>query len=147
MEKERRGCLWIWLSGKMRRKTIPTEKKIVSKAPAKISSDGKKKLSWNEQRELEKMEDAIGKAEAEVEVLQVRVGDPTVLADHIKMHEACEKLAAGQREVERLYTRWSELRVRGRDEKYIETADFADIADSEEKKSSDLIPVIREIRG
>jgi ABC transport system ATP-binding/permease protein len=91
---------------------IPTEKKIVQKAPAKISSDGKKKLSWNEQRELEKMEEAIGKAEAEVEVLQTRVGDPTVLVDHIKMHEACEKLAAGQREVERLYTRWTELESR-----------------------------------
>ena len=91
------------------------EKKVVVKPPAhaaKTPSDGKKKLSWNEQRELEKMEEAIGKAEAEVEVLQARVGDPVVLADHVKMHEACEKLAAGQREVERLYARWGELEGR-----------------------------------
>jgi hypothetical protein len=37
------------------------------------------------------------------------VGDPAVLADHVKSHEAFAQLAAAEQEVERLYARWSEL--------------------------------------
>ncbi|CAN5375246.1 ATP-binding cassette domain-containing protein [soil metagenome] len=70
---------------------------------------GKKRLTWNEQRELEGMEDSIHRAEAEVEALQAAVADPDVLADHRRSHEAFDKLASAQHEVERLYARWAEL--------------------------------------
>jgi ATP-binding cassette subfamily F protein uup len=69
----------------------------------------KVRLSWKEQRELEVMEEMIHAAEASVESLQARTTDPAVMADHVKLHEAYDQLAAAQHEVERLYARWAEL--------------------------------------
>jgi len=77
--------------------------------PETSSAPQKKRLTWNEQRELESMEDNIHRAEAEVESLQQVIADPVVLADHKRAHEAFAKLAAVQQEVERLYARWGEL--------------------------------------
>ncbi len=76
------------------------------------SKTAKKRLTWNEQRELEQMESAILQAETRVEELQARVADPTVLSDHVQSHEAYQQLATAQHEVERLYTRWAELDAR-----------------------------------
>jgi ATP-binding cassette subfamily F protein uup len=84
-------------------------KKPQQKPPLRVATQEKKRLTWNEQRELEGMEDAIHRAEAEVESLHARVADPAVIADHVKMREAFEKLANAQHEVERLYARWAEL--------------------------------------
>ncbi len=75
-------------------------------------SPEKKRLTWNEQRELEKMEATILAAETEVETLQTKVADPKVMADHVQLHEAYEKLATAQHEVERLYARWADLESR-----------------------------------
>jgi K(+)-stimulated pyrophosphate-energized sodium pump len=69
----------------------------------------KKRLTWNEQRELEAMENTIHRAEAVVNAIQTMVGDPSVLADHKRARDAFAKLAAAQEEVERLYSRWTEL--------------------------------------
>jgi ATP-binding cassette subfamily F protein uup len=85
--------------------------KPVSAEKPKPSSE-KKRLTWNEQRELEKMEATILAAETEVESLQSQVADPTVMANHVQLHEAYEKLAAAQHEVERLYARWADLESR-----------------------------------
>ncbi len=85
------------------------EKKPVPKTSARPSTSEKKRLTWNEQKELEGMEEAIHRAEAAVEKLQANVGDPAILADHVKIREAYERLATAQHEVERLYARWAEL--------------------------------------
>jgi ATP-binding cassette subfamily F protein uup len=69
----------------------------------------KVRLSWKEQRELEGMEETIHAAEARVEKLHARVVDPSVMVDHVKLHEAYDELATAQQEVERLYARWAEL--------------------------------------
>ena len=69
----------------------------------------KVRLSWKEQRELEGMEETIHAAEARVETLQSRVVDPSIMVDHVKLHEAYDELAKAQQEVERLYARWAEL--------------------------------------
>jgi hypothetical protein len=55
------------------------------------------------------MEGAILEAEGRVEELQAQVGDPAVMGDRNRMHEACEKLGEAQKEVERLYARWGAL--------------------------------------
>ena len=68
-----------------------------------------KRLTWNEQRELERMEETIHNAEAEVATLQTRVSDPQIASNHKQLHEAYEQLGAAQQKVEHLYTRWSEL--------------------------------------
>ena len=72
----------------------------------------KVRLSWKEQRELEAMEETIHAAEARVEKLQGRVVDPSVMIDHVKLHDAYDQLATAQQEVERLYARWAELDAR-----------------------------------
>jgi ATP-binding cassette subfamily F protein uup len=78
-------------------------------AAAPASPPAKKRLTWNELRELEAMEATIHAAEEQVQALQHQTADPSVLADHIKLHAAYEKLSAAQQEVERLYSRWAEL--------------------------------------
>ncbi len=76
---------------------------------AKPQAAEKKRLTWKEQRELEGMEAAILAAETKVESLHAVVGDPTVLADHVRSREAFAQLADAQHQVEALYARWSEL--------------------------------------
>ena len=82
--------------------------------PKPIAAPGPKRLSWAEQRELEKMEETILAAEEELHTQQQRMEDPAVIADHISMREACEKLAEAQERVQRLYERWQELEARKR---------------------------------
>jgi ATP-binding cassette subfamily F protein uup len=82
------------------------------KAPAIVSrmeKPAQKRLTWNEQRELESMEESIHRAEAKVASLQVRIADPKVIANYEQMHEAYELLATAQHGVTRLYERWAEL--------------------------------------
>ena len=77
-------------------------RKSPSTAP-RAQSPSPKRLTWNEQRELEHMEESINQAEAQVASLQARLADPAVLADYEQTHKAYEQLAAAQHEVERLY--------------------------------------------
>lgn len=86
--------------------------KAAADRPAAAPSSAKKRLTWNEQRELEGIEVAIHRAEEQVAQFQSQVSDPKVMADHVKMHEACDRLGAAQTEVERLYTRWQELEAK-----------------------------------
>jgi len=96
-----------------RRDTQAAKKSSTARAAtttaAAPTSPAKKKLTWNEQREFESIEAAILQAETEVVSLQANVSEPSVLADHVKMRDACDRLGRAQHEVERLYARWSEL--------------------------------------
>jgi ABC transport system ATP-binding/permease protein len=83
-------------------------KKLPIPAP-RAEKPAQKRLSWNEQRELERMEETIHSAEAKMTSLQARVADPQVAANYQQMHEAYKQLATAQREVEHLYERWAEL--------------------------------------
>jgi ATP-binding cassette subfamily F protein uup len=85
------------------------KKSLASSRGASSPAPAKKKLTWNEQREFDAMEEAIVVAEAKVEALHAQVSDPAVMADRVKIHDACEALGAAQAEVERLYARWEEL--------------------------------------
>jgi ATP-binding cassette subfamily F protein uup len=89
------------------------------KHPAPISTPSatpapqpKKRLNWNDQRDLDNMESNIAKAEAEVATLQEQLADPATLADHTKTHDLCTRLDAAQAKVDALYTRWSDLESR-----------------------------------
>jgi ATP-binding cassette subfamily F protein uup len=72
----------------------------------------KKKLSYNEQREFDSMEKRIHEAEAASASAEERVNDPAVMADHVKMGDACAKLQAAQEAVAALYARWEELEAK-----------------------------------
>jgi len=76
--------------------------------PAKAASN-KKKLSYTETRELEKMEQNIAAAEEELERKRVAMEDPSIISDGPRLHAAALDLEQAQHEVERLYTRWAEL--------------------------------------
>ena len=80
--------------------------------PSRPEKSAQKRLTWNEQRELERMEETIHGAEAKVASLQARVADPQASANYEKTHESYEQLATAQQEVERLYERWAELAAR-----------------------------------
>jgi ATP-binding cassette subfamily F protein uup len=84
------------------------------KKPARMSKapPSSKRLTWNEQREWEQMEATLLEAEAAVEALQKVVADPAVISDHLKMHEACDRLNDAQTRVETLYARWAELEAK-----------------------------------
>ena len=72
----------------------------------------KKKLPWNEQKELDGMEAAIAAAELEVVRHEAHTVDPSIQSDHLKLHAAYDQLGAAQREIERLYARWTELEAK-----------------------------------
>ena len=84
-------------------------------APKPISrpaQSSKKKLTWNEQRELEGMEERILAAEEELHARQKQMEDPAVLADHVKLRDVCARVDEAQRLVQTLYDRWQELEAR-----------------------------------
>ncbi|MEM9554440.1 MAG: ABC-F family ATP-binding cassette domain-containing protein [Acidobacteriota bacterium] len=69
----------------------------------------KKKLSYHEQRELDGMEAAVLAAEAKVDEAKAQIEDPANVADGVALHRLAQEMAEAEAEVERLYTRWSEL--------------------------------------
>lgn len=68
-----------------------------------------RKLTYKEQVELAGMEEAIMQAEAEVESLHAKAGDPGVQADHERLAQVCRQLDDAQQRVQALYDRWAEL--------------------------------------
>jgi ATP-binding cassette subfamily F protein uup len=84
----------------------------VKAAPPKAGMPAKKKLTWNEQRELEGMEEKILAAEEDLHAQQRRMEDPGVLADHVTLREICTKVDEAQKLVQSLYERWQELEAR-----------------------------------
>lgn len=86
-----------------RQSTKPKEK------PAQTKGGGRR-LSYHEQRELSRMEDAILAAEAELERLQEALSDPALYADTPEeVTTVTAAFHAAQAEVARLYARWEEL--------------------------------------
>jgi ATP-binding cassette subfamily F protein uup len=71
-----------------------------------------KKLTYNEQRELDAMEKNIAAAEARVAKAEAAVSDPAVIGDHVKMAAACKELETAHAQVETLFARWQELESR-----------------------------------
>ncbi len=69
----------------------------------------KKKLTYNDQRDLDNMEANIQKAEALLEKLTTESQDSKVVSNPKKMQELSEQMAKAQTEVDRLYKRWEEL--------------------------------------
>ncbi len=71
-----------------------------------------KKLSYKEQKEYEGMERGILAAETACGVCRVKVEDPTVASDHLRLQKAYDALKEAERKVERLYARWAELEAK-----------------------------------
>ncbi len=71
-----------------------------------------KKLSYKEQKEYDQMEARILQAETVRDTCRVKVEDPMVATDHLRLQEAYDVLKEAERKVERLYARWAELEAK-----------------------------------
>jgi ATP-binding cassette subfamily F protein uup len=83
-------------------------------APAKSATDDaaskkKRKLSYNEQRELDSMEKNIQEAEALLEKLTAESTKPENLSNAPKLSELFQEISKTQERIDYLYSRWSEL--------------------------------------
>jgi ATP-binding cassette subfamily F protein uup len=78
-------------------------------APPPSSSVKKRKLSYNEKRELENMESNIHEAEAKLGSLQAELEKPEILSDAARLTALYSEIGAIQAKIDELYARWAEL--------------------------------------
>ena len=95
-----------------RESATKTAEKPKAATPPPAASSATKKLTWGEQKELEKIEQTILAAESKADALERKTADPALTADHVRLTAAYEKLGAQQAEVQRLYDRWADLEAR-----------------------------------
>jgi ABC transport system ATP-binding/permease protein len=85
-------------------------------SPAGVAKLGpahaKKKLSYNETRELSTIESRIAEAEEDLRARQNEMGDPAVMSDAARLRKVCVQVEAAQKAVEDLYSRWATLEKR-----------------------------------
>jgi ATP-binding cassette subfamily F protein uup len=94
-----------------RRKSPPKEEKKPKPVEPKPEPAGQgRKLKWKEERELEGMEESIGKVEGRIAKIEANFADPDYYKDHAAELPGMEKeLKQLKSENERLYARWEEL--------------------------------------
>ena len=71
-----------------------------------------KKLSYNEQREWDGMEQKVLAAEARLEEARSNAEDPSIATDATALQARLKELDAVQHEADRLYARWAELEAK-----------------------------------
>lgn len=77
--------------------------------PRNVPPPGRRRLTFNEQREYDGLEARIHEAEGAVSTASARLDDPALSANHARLAEACRALEAAQAEVAGLYERWEFL--------------------------------------
>jgi ATP-binding cassette subfamily F protein uup len=96
---------WQWEQAQITQKQPKTEKPAAAKpAPA-----GKKKLSYLEAREWERMEARILEAEQALEAIRAEMHAPEVVSDGVRLHDCYQRLQGAEAGVAELYARWAEL--------------------------------------
>ena len=83
---------------------------VRSEAKAAIAASAPKKLSYNDQRELDALPKQIETLEKEIEQLQQQLNDPDLYArdvDSFNLFTA--QLTEKEQELEHAFTRWQEL--------------------------------------
>ncbi|NBX81668.1 ABC transporter ATP-binding protein [bacterium] len=83
---------------------VPVRKAAPIEAPPK-----KRKLSYNETRELASMENKIQEVEAQIASLEAELAKPEIQSQPQKLTELYQKLHEAQELHERLFSRWAEL--------------------------------------
>jgi ATP-binding cassette subfamily F protein uup len=73
------------------------------------STTTKKKLSYQEVRELETIEDRIAEADRNLEARRVALEDPAVTGEPLRLKAACIEMDEAQNALDHLYARWAEL--------------------------------------
>ncbi len=80
-----------------------------STASSANPTQGKKKLSYLEQREYDGIEERVDKADARMVAAHDRLEDTAVVTDPAKLTEALAEMEAAQAEHDAVYQRWAEL--------------------------------------
>ncbi len=94
-----------WVLEKQKKSTLNSSANHSAKATSQ-SKETKKKLSYNEQRELAQMEGFIQKAEQNLGLLNQELNSTT---DAKKLHALSQELGVAQKKIDQLYARWDEL--------------------------------------
>ena len=96
-----------------RRSDASAKQPGADKALKKTKPKAKKKLSYNEQREFDRLPDAIEEAEMAHAALAEKLGDPELYKKPPQQLSALrDEIAAAELRIEALYTRWGELEGR-----------------------------------
>lgn len=86
-----------------------SEVQSASLIPEASASQKKRKLSYNEKRELEMMESTIQEAEVKLSELQAEAEKPENLSNASKLENLYKEIAQTQERIDQLYSRWAEL--------------------------------------
>jgi ABC transport system ATP-binding/permease protein len=99
-----------------RRETVQPQRRTSTPAPATPRGavpDGSRKLTWKERKELETLEEAIARAEADREALESRLADPGLYSGSPEeVGEVTDAYRSREASLETLYARWMELSER-----------------------------------
>jgi ATP-binding cassette subfamily F protein uup len=98
-----------WLAAQREVKGTPSQTATPPAKPAKGSPEKARRLSYQEQREWNEIEERILAGEAAVSAKQQEVEAAGRSSDHVRLGECCRALQAAQKAVESLYARWQEL--------------------------------------
>ncbi|MBI3543642.1 MAG: ABC-F family ATP-binding cassette domain-containing protein [Deltaproteobacteria bacterium] len=91
------------------RDAASSQRSAVKAVTAAAAARKSRKLSFNEQRELDGMEATIHKAEARLAELAAESANPDLVSNAIRLNELAKAMATAEAEIERLYSRWTEL--------------------------------------
>lgn len=101
------------LDGAKAKKTKDAESLPVERTKSSAASPAQtKRLSYMDQREYDRLEGDIEKAEAELAAAHATLEDPSLAANAARLLEATARAEAAQTNVDRLYSRWEELEAK-----------------------------------
>jgi ATP-binding cassette subfamily F protein uup len=101
-----------WEQDTAAKKRVRAEKPAAAAPKAEPAAQAKKKLSYNEAREFERMEEMILEAEGLLEAKKAELQAPEVVSDGVRLQAVYAEMQEAQAEVDRLYTRWAELEAK-----------------------------------
>jgi ABC transport system ATP-binding/permease protein len=104
---------WQWQQAWSERKPARVEKEAATPpARAAAPSAGRKKLSYLEAREWDRMETSILEAEEALAAIRAEMQAPDVVSDGPRLHECYQRMQQAEAVVEALYARWAELEAK-----------------------------------
>lgn len=99
-------------SGAQAQATAQREAMRVAPSAANPAQERKKKLSYKEQLEFDKMERTIHEKELELQTLSDRMVAPEIVSAPLELKKIMAEMASLQTEIEVLYERWSDLEAK-----------------------------------
>jgi ATP-binding cassette subfamily F protein uup len=100
---------WQWEQAQANQRQPRAEKPAAASQRPAPAQTGKKKLSYMEAREWERMEELILESEGEAEAIRAEMQAPETVSDGPRLAACYERLQAAEARVEALYARWAEL--------------------------------------